>query len=242
MCHISLCYAVQDSELELLGFQRDNAEATRKAYGLPLSFLKVTQSIFVNFGMQKRAPFDLSTPNQRISIRVDSLDTPKLGPSVRMPSAISLRPSGPMKYCSATIYTRQILGLSVQATAAAFLAMFAMFFDCSLRMDTVVTGRFTLNGELAAVGGVNEKIRGAKSAGFRRMVIPEVCLADLDEECRKDHDIEVMTARNAFQLLELFLDRPLLGHLLDKPGKHHLQGVVPYYPQYTGISHSTQTM
>jgi predicted ATP-dependent protease len=99
-----------------------------------------------------------------------------------------------------------VLGLSGQATSAALLALCVRFFDCKMRTDTIVTGHLTLNGIVLAVGGVNAKIKGAKACGYYRMVIPHDCLEELSDECRNDPDIEIVTARDAFELLNQCLD------------------------------------
>lgn len=99
-----------------------------------------------------------------------------------------------------------VLGLSGQATSAALLALCVRFFDCKMRTDTIVTGHITLDGVVLAVGGVNAKIQGAKACGYRRMVIPHACFEELSEECRSDPELDIVTASDAFELLNHCLD------------------------------------
>lgn len=97
-------------------------------------------------------------------------------------------------------------GSSCQATAVAFLALFTRFFDCSMRRDTAVTGFFSLTGDINAIAGVNSKIRVAKSAGYKRVVIPQLNLIDVCEELKNDTSIEIVPVLSAFQLLNACLD------------------------------------
>jgi ATP-dependent Lon protease len=88
----------------------------------------------------------------------------------------------------------------------AFLALFTRFFDCTMRSDTAVTGLLTLTGDVHGIGGVNSKIRVAKSAGYKRVVIPEDNLIDVSEELKNDTSIEIVPVATAFQLLNACLD------------------------------------
>lgn len=99
-----------------------------------------------------------------------------------------------------------LLGLSGQATSAALLAFCVRFFECKMRSDTIVTGHLNLNGDVAAVGSVNAKIKGAKAWGYRRMLIPDACLGELSDECRSDPELEIVTASNVVELLNHCLD------------------------------------
>jgi ATP-dependent Lon protease len=44
-----------------------------------------------------------------------------------------------------------------------------------------MTGEITLRGKVMPVGGVKEKIIAAKSAGIKRVIIPEKNVKDLDD-------------------------------------------------------------
>jgi ATP-dependent Lon protease len=75
-----------------------------------------------------------------------------------------------------------------------------------MRRDTAVTGFLSLTGDVNAIAGVNSKIRVAKSAGYKRVVIPQLNLIDVTEELKNDTSIEIVPVLSAFQLLNACLD------------------------------------
>jgi predicted ATP-dependent protease len=77
-----------------------------------------------------------------------------------------------------------------------------------MRRDTAVTGLLTLTGDVNAIAGVNSKIRAAKSAGYKRVVIPQHNLKDVSEELKNDTSIEIVPVLSAFQLLNACLEDP----------------------------------
>lgn len=58
------------------------------------------------------------------------------------------------------------------AGLAITLAVFSAITGLPLRQDVAVTGEVSLTGEVKAVGGIYEKIYGAKQAGMRTIVVP----------------------------------------------------------------------
>lgn len=50
-----------------------------------------------------------------------------------------------------------------------------------VRKEVAMTGEITLNGRVLAIGGVKEKLLGAKRAGVTRVLIPRANEADLDD-------------------------------------------------------------
>lgn len=87
----------------------------------------------------------------------------------------------------------------------AFLALFTRFFDRSMRSDTAVTGTLSLSGHVAGVGSINSKIRGAKKAGYKRVVIPKRAYHDVDEALRNDNELELLQSLDVFDLLNFCL-------------------------------------
>ncbi|MFO7172652.1 MAG: Lon family ATP-dependent protease [Bacillota bacterium] len=58
------------------------------------------------------------------------------------------------------------------AGLAITLAILSALEDLPLRQDVALTGEISLRGEVRAVGGIYEKIYGAKQAGMRKVLIP----------------------------------------------------------------------
>ena len=60
-------------------------------------------------------------------------------------------------------------------------AMVSLLTGIRIRHDVAMTGEITLRGKVLPVGGVKEKILAAHRAGIKRVILPERCVADLDE-------------------------------------------------------------
>ncbi len=58
------------------------------------------------------------------------------------------------------------------AGAAVFLALYSALWEKPVPQDIAVTGEISLRGSLRAVGGVAEKIYGARQAGLKKVFIP----------------------------------------------------------------------
>jgi Lon-like ATP-dependent protease len=65
------------------------------------------------------------------------------------------------------------------ATAAACLSIISSLLNIPLKQDFCITGSLDLNGDILAIGGVNEKINAAKEYGFKRVIIPKSNLEDV---------------------------------------------------------------
>ncbi|CAF30742.1 ATP-dependent protease LonB [Methanococcus maripaludis] len=65
------------------------------------------------------------------------------------------------------------------ATAAACLSIISSLLNIPLKQDFCITGSLDLNGEILAIGGVNEKINAAKEYGFKRVIIPQSNFEDV---------------------------------------------------------------
>ncbi len=60
-------------------------------------------------------------------------------------------------------------------------ALVSLLTDIRVRHDVAMTGEITLRGRVLPVGGVKEKILAAHRAGIKRVILPERCVADLEE-------------------------------------------------------------
>ncbi|MFZ5649735.1 MAG: Lon family ATP-dependent protease [Bacillota bacterium] len=58
------------------------------------------------------------------------------------------------------------------AGMAIFLALYSAIKDKPVPQDTAVTGELSIQGKIRAVGGITEKIYGARQAGIKRVLIP----------------------------------------------------------------------
>jgi Lon-like ATP-dependent protease len=88
------------------------------------------------------------------------------------------------------------------ATAAACLSIISSLLDIPLKQDFAITGSLDLNGNILAIGGVNEKINAAKEYGFKRVIIPESNMIDvIDIE-----GIEVIPVKTLDELIPLVFE------------------------------------
>jgi ATP-dependent Lon protease len=68
-------------------------------------------------------------------------------------------------------------------------ALISLFRDEPIRRDLAMTGELTLTGRVLPVGGVKEKVLGARRAGIKSVLLPsynEKDLTDLPEEVKND--------------------------------------------------------
>lgn len=75
------------------------------------------------------------------------------------------------------------------AGVALVTALASLFTDRPVRSDTAMTGEITLSGLVLPIGGVKEKVLGARRAGIHRVILPKANakdLRELPEEVRKD--------------------------------------------------------
>lgn len=68
-----------------------------------------------------------------------------------------------------------------------------------LRQNVAVTGEISIQGKVKAVGGVHEKIYGAKQAGMKKIVIPSVNKNDVNHEIAGIEVVGVETAEEALR-------------------------------------------
>lgn len=85
------------------------------------------------------------------------------------------------------------------AGAAITLAIYSAITSKPLRQDTAITGEISIQGKIKAVGGIFEKIYGAKQAGMTKCIVPWENRADVPSGLR---DIEIILVKNIEEVLE----------------------------------------
>ncbi|HWQ30487.1 MAG TPA: Lon family ATP-dependent protease [Negativicutes bacterium] len=73
--------------------------------------------------------------------------------------------------------------------------------ESPIRQDTCITGEISLRGSIKGVGGVVEKILGAKRAGFENVIIPE----DNREEAKGLDGINIICAGNIQEVIDFMV-------------------------------------
>lgn len=86
------------------------------------------------------------------------------------------------------------------AGVAIYLAMISAIQGRSIRQDVAITGEVSIRGQVKAIGGVHEKIYGAKQAGMSRVILPEENRGDVPGEVT---GIEVCFASTIEEALQL---------------------------------------
>ncbi|HWR61725.1 MAG TPA: Lon family ATP-dependent protease [Clostridia bacterium] len=84
------------------------------------------------------------------------------------------------------------------AGAAITCLIYSAVMDSPIRQDTCITGEISLRGFIKGVGGVVEKILGARRAGFTNVIIPEENM----EEARTIEGINVIAAGNIQEVID----------------------------------------
>lgn len=85
------------------------------------------------------------------------------------------------------------------AGAAIFLALYSAMTGTPIRQDMAVTGELSLTGMLKPVGGVPEKVFGARQAAMTTVVVPHNNALDVPA----DSGLEVLALNSAQELIEV---------------------------------------
>ncbi len=83
------------------------------------------------------------------------------------------------------------------AGAAIFLALWSVLTDTPVRQDVALTGELSLSGALKPVGGIAEKVFGARQAGMALVLVPKGNAVDVPA----DPGVEVRPVEDAAALL-----------------------------------------
>ena len=85
------------------------------------------------------------------------------------------------------------------AGAAIFLALVSAIEGRPLRQDVAVSGEISIQGRLKAVGGIPEKIYGARQAGMKQVLLPR---ENRDDVPRENTGIQVILVDTVAEMLE----------------------------------------
>ncbi|HLN61875.1 MAG TPA: Lon family ATP-dependent protease [Symbiobacteriaceae bacterium] len=86
------------------------------------------------------------------------------------------------------------------AGVAIYLAMISAITNRPIRQDVAITGEVSIRGTVKAIGGVYEKIYGARQAGMVRVVLPEENRKDVPQEVTGIEVCYASTIEEAVQL------------------------------------------
>jgi ATP-dependent Lon protease len=97
-------------------------------------------------------------------------------------------------------------GPSAGATIAA--SLISLFTGRPARRDVAVTGELTLSGRILPVGGIKEKILGARRAGVKTVILPlknKVDVDNLQQEVK--HGLEIVLTDRMEEIVDKVLLR-----------------------------------
>ena len=88
------------------------------------------------------------------------------------------------------------------AGAAITCLVYSAIMDKPARQDTCITGEISLRGCIKAVGGIIEKINGAKRVGFKNVIIPE----ENKDEAKGLDGINIITVGNIQEVIKFMFE------------------------------------
>ena len=100
------------------------------------------------------------------------------------------------------------------AGGAITTALLSLLSNIPVRNDIAMTGEIDLNGYIHAIGGLEEKLEGAKRAGVKLALCPEENKSDLDTIKRKntrlfEGEFEVKTVKNIKEIISVVFTKKL---------------------------------
>lgn len=103
------------------------------------------------------------------------------------------------------------------AGAAIFIAILSAVKGVPVNQDCAITGELSLQGRLKPVGGIMEKIYGARLAGLNKVIVPEENKGDIET---RFPDMEIIPAGSVHELLPHFFAKSVLPGMLAKEGSN----------------------
>ncbi|HXF83327.1 MAG TPA: Lon family ATP-dependent protease [bacterium] len=100
------------------------------------------------------------------------------------------------------------------AGLAVVLAMLSAIQKRPVRQDVAVTGEISIQGRVKQVGGIPEKVYGARQAGMRKVLVPEENRNDIPSDLR---GIEVVTVATVEEALPHLFARGRSGNGRNRP-------------------------
>ena len=90
------------------------------------------------------------------------------------------------------------------------MLFYSLYTNKKIKNDIAITGEINLQGEVLRIGGLEEKLQGAKKAGVKLALIPNQNLKDLDKIKERnpnliDNTFKIMDVNNIKQVLEKVL-------------------------------------
>jgi len=113
--------------------------------------------------------------------------------------------------CDYDIHVNVVGGGNVDgpsAGAAMVCVILSAIKQIPIKQNIAITGEISVRGKIKAVGGIFEKIYGAKQSGFKRVIIPEENLKDVPADIE---DIEVISVSDIEQVIEVVFDGYIKG-------------------------------
>lgn len=85
------------------------------------------------------------------------------------------------------------------AGAAIYLAILSAIKNKPIRQDVAITGELSLQGKVKAIGGLHEKIYGARQAGIKKLLIPEENSKDIPESLEGMEIVPIKYIKQAYE-------------------------------------------
>ncbi|MEW5866604.1 MAG: Lon family ATP-dependent protease [Bacillota bacterium] len=108
------------------------------------------------------------------------------------------------------------------AGSAILVAILSAVTGCPVRQDVAMTGEISIQGKVKGVGGVFEKIYGARQAGMKKVIVPSENAKDVPPDLRGIDVVAVEKIEETFpHVFEGDALRNAVGHLGNAAGRAH---------------------